>query len=110
MSTMQSPLFSRFDHFVQARTPWRAYLFIPGGALLLFGVLVLLLPRLFLALFATLFVFVGVFLLALAWKVFTFQRHLGSVLKQRIVIHGVQVPVDSEPESRSPRDIDIIVH
>jgi len=107
---MQSPLFSRFDHFVQARTPWRAYLFVPGAALLLFGFLVLMLPRLFLALFAALFVFVGVFLLALAWKIFTFQRHLGTVLKQRIVIQGVQVPVENEPERRSARDIDIIVH
>jgi hypothetical protein len=47
--------------------PW--VLFLPGAASILFGILILMLPEILVALVAGAFIFVGATLLSIAWRV-----------------------------------------
>jgi hypothetical protein len=50
------------------RRPPSWLLFVPGGACLLLGILILLVPRLLVALFATSLMLIGLVLLSFAWR------------------------------------------
>ena len=54
-------------HSRSGRPPWLA-LFVPGAALMAFGVLILVLPELVKLLFAALFMALGFVLMGFAWR------------------------------------------
>ena len=85
-------------------------MFVPGLTVVLLGLAVLLMPRLFIALIATLFVAVGILLCFVAWRFVQLKRkfdHLRKDFQGRIVVHGVQVmdPQQSEDPDDSKKII-----
>jgi hypothetical protein len=96
-------------------------LFGPGLFVILLGMMVLLVPKLFIFLIATFFVVVGAFLCFLAWKVIQLKKKWenirrefqGKFVVQGVQLHGIQVEGLEKPEVVSADAVDskkIIFH
>ena len=78
----------------------QALYFVPGLFFVLLGLMICVAPNLFIAFIASFFIFWGITLVVLAWKVVQFQRKISGILRQinssRIVVRTVDVRGMSE--------------
>lgn len=85
-------------------------LFIPGLFLVALGLATVIAPRFFLALIAAFFVFVGLLLCLLAWKLIQLRRRFEQMTRSfegRIVVHDAtagETVVEEEQWVESPRE------
>lgn len=102
--------FLRFDDLYRGKLPElrrNSIWVLPGGFFLLLGVVVLLAPKLVLAVIASFCLFVGAVLCYCGWKLMQFKARVEKVVRQfdgKILVQGINVQPnpgeDSPPEQK----------
>ncbi len=102
---------NRSAFVLRASTGW---VFIPGFVLILAAVAILLFPALFITLIATLFLFVGAALCAVAWRFMELKHRLNKTMQQfqggTVIIQGSRKIDDIFGAEEEKHDKKIILH
>jgi hypothetical protein len=92
----------------------RSFPFLPGAFFILLGVVVLTAPRLFFAVLAAMFFFVGFVFCYLAWKFLSFKRQLTGLTRElegKIQVQAFHVrPPDVETSETDSDGKKIVYH